>query len=139
MGAPYYGAYAATAAMAGGAKIVMLDAGNTNYAAYAIYGKDGKPLRAVLINSDFYSGTPPRGSQAFTLSGFTTTTVRAKRLTAPQSTSRVDEGSPPSFGGQQFENGSCVKSGTEVYETTTISANQATFTVNASEALIVYF
>ena len=139
MGAPYYGAYAASAAMADGSKIVMLDPGTTNYATYIIYATTGEPLRAVLINTDFYSGTPPRGSQVFTLSGFTTTEVKAKRLTAAQSTSRVDQGSPPTFGGQQFENGSCVKTGTEVYETTTVSDGGAIFTVNASEALVVYF
>ncbi|TVY42989.1 Beta-glucuronidase [Lachnellula occidentalis] len=124
MGASYYGAYAASAAMAGGSKIVMLDAGTTNYATYIVYGS---------------TGTPPRGSEVSKLSGFTTATVKAKRLTAPASTDRVDQGSSPSFGGQEFENGSCVKTGTEVYETISVSGGQANFTVNASEALVVYF
>ncbi|TVY39070.1 Beta-glucuronidase [Lachnellula subtilissima] len=139
MGASYYGAYAASAAMAGGSKIVILDAGTTNYATYIVYGSSGAPLRAVLINTDFYSGTSTRGSEVFTLSGFSSTSVKAKRLTAPASTSRVDEGSSPSFGGQEFENGSCVKTGTEVYETIDVSGGAANFTVNASKALVVYF
>ncbi|TVY24801.1 Beta-glucuronidase [Lachnellula hyalina] len=139
MGASYYGAYAASAAMASGSKIVMLDAGTTNYATYIVYGSTGAPLRAVLINTDFYSGSGTRGSEVFKLTGFSTTSVKAKRLTAAASTSRVDEGASPTFGGQEFENGSCVKTGTEAYETTTVSSGAANFTVNASEALIVYF
>jgi hypothetical protein len=138
MGAPYYGAYTAATALAGGSKIVMLDSGTTNYATYIIYGSNGKPLRAVLINTDYYSGTPPRGIQSFTLTGITTASVKAKRLTAANTEARVDQGSSPSFGGQEFENGTCVKTGTETYETTTVSGGAATFTVKASEALVVY-
>lgn len=139
MGAPYYGAYAAAAALASGSKIAMLDSGNTNYATYVIYASTGKPLRAVLINTDYYSGSGTRSSESFTLTGFATTTVKAKRLTAASTEARVDQGSPPTFGGQEFANGSCNLTGTEVYETTTVSSGAATFTINASEALVVYF
>ncbi|KFY93270.1 hypothetical protein V500_03803 [Pseudogymnoascus sp. VKM F-4518 (FW-2643)] len=90
MGSPYYGAYTATAAMAGGSYISVLDAGTTNYAAYIIYDSSKKPLQALLYNSDYYSGTGTRGSKVFTLSGLTLSTIKAKRLTAANSNSRVD-------------------------------------------------
>lgn len=136
MGAPYFGAYFATMALAGADHIAPLDARTTNYAAYAIY-KSGAPIRVLLYNSDYYtSGT--RSSQTFTLSGLSGSSVTAKRLTAPYATSRVDQGSNPTVGGQTFVNGTCVIQGTAVVETTTVSAGAATFTVHASEALLVY-
>ena len=86
MGSPYYGAYAATAAMAEGSYISALDAGTTNYAAYVIYDSSKKPLRALLYNSDFYaSGT--RSSVSFALSGLTGSSVKDKRLTAASANS----------------------------------------------------
>ena len=137
MGAPYYGAYAATAAMAGGSYISALDAGTTAYAVYIIYDSAGNPLKALLYNSDYYtSGT--RSSENFTLSGLTLSTIKAKRLTAASATSRVDQGSNPTFGGQTFANSTCVIGGTETYETTTVVSGAATFTVQATEALLLY-
>jgi hypothetical protein len=138
MGSPYYGAYAATAAMAGGAYISALDAGTTNYAVYVIYDSSKKPLRALLYNSDYYAGTGTRGTESFVLTGLTATTVKAKRLTAASALSRVDQGSNPTFGGQMFANVTCVIGGTETYESTAVSGGQATFSVKASEALLVY-
>lgn len=138
MGAPYYGAYAAVALMAGASHLTALDSGSTNYAAYATFGSKGLPLRVLLYNSDYYAGSGTRTTQSFTLTGLTSSTVRAKRLTAVSATSRVDQGSPPSFGGQQFGDGSCAISGTETFETTSVSGGQATFSVKATEALLVY-
>lgn len=138
MGSPYYGAYAATAAMAGGSYISALDPGTTAYAVYVIYDSAKVPLRALLYNSDYYSGTGTRGSEVFTLSGLTLASIKAKRLTAANSNSRVDQGSNPTFGGQTFANGTCVIGGTAVVETTTVSSGTASFTVLASEALLLY-
>ena len=138
MGSPYYGAYAAAAAMAGGAYISALDAGTTDYAVYVIYDSSKKPLRALLYNSDYYAGTGTRGTESFVLTGLTVTTVRAKRLTAASALSRVDQGSNPTFGGQMFANVTCAIGGTETYESTAVSGGQATFSVKASEALLVY-
>lgn len=138
MGAPYYGGYIATAAMAGGSWIQALDPGTTNYAAYVIYDSAKKPLRALLYNSDYYE-TGTRGTETFVLTGLTATSVKAKRLTAANSLSRVDAGSPPTFGGQGFTGGSCLISGTETFETTTVTSGTASFTVAASEALLIYF
>ena len=136
-GAPYYGAYTAVATLAGGSYISALDDGSSSYAGYVIYDSARRPLKALLYNSDYYSGSGTRGSGTFVLSGLGTT-ARAKRLTAPNSNSRVDQGSSPSFGTQQFANGTCVPVGTEAYESVTVSGGQATVTVLASEALLVY-
>ncbi|KAB8218925.1 hypothetical protein BDV33DRAFT_192400 [Aspergillus novoparasiticus] len=136
MGAPYYGAYFATMALANADQIAPLDDQTTPYAAYAIY-QDGAPSRILLYNSEYYTnGTRP--SQTFTLSGLTSSSVSAKRLTAPYSTSRVDQGQVPTVAGRAFANKTCVIQGDEVIETSTVSSGSATFTLSASEALLVY-
>ncbi|KAJ5205099.1 beta-glucuronidase [Penicillium cinerascens] len=136
MGAPYYGAYLATMALAGAEQIAPLDSQDTAYAAYAIY-QHGIPVKVLLYNSDYYtSGLRP--SQTFTLSGIQTHAVSAKRLTAPYATSRVDLGENPTVAGLTFENGTCAIQGSETVEVTTVSNGQASFTVGASEALLIY-
>ncbi|KAJ5669430.1 hypothetical protein N7462_010500 [Penicillium macrosclerotiorum] len=136
MGAPYYGAYFATMALADADQIAPLDSQTTAYAAYAIY-KSGVPTKVLLYNSDYYtSGT--RSSQTYVLSGLSPSSVTAKRLTAPYSTSRVDQGSNPTIAGQTFVNGTCTIQGTESIETTTVSSGKASFILAASEALLVY-
>jgi hypothetical protein len=136
MGAPYYGAYFATMALAGADQIAPLDSHTAAYAAYAIY-KSGAPIKVLLYNSDYYtSGT--RSSQTYVLSGLSSSSVTAKRLTAPYATSRVDQGGNPTIAGQTFANGTCTIQGTATTETTIVSGAKATFTVKASEALLVY-
>lgn len=138
MGAPYYGAIFATAAMAGGAHIAAIDGGSGAYAVYAIYSPAGKPMRVALYNSDYYAGSGTRESQSFVLTGLTSTIVTAKRLTAASALSRVDQGSSPTWGGQSYASGTCVATGLATLETTTVSSGKATFTLAASEALLVY-
>ncbi|KAJ5624035.1 hypothetical protein N7510_000344 [Penicillium lagena] len=136
MGSPYYGAYFASMALANADQIAPLDAQDTPYAAYAIY-KAGSPAKVLLYNSEYYaSGTRP--TQTFTLTGLSASEVTGKRLTAAYATSRVDEGENPTVAGQTFENGTCTIQGTETIETATVSAGKATFTVGASEALLIY-
>lgn len=98
-------------------------------------------MKAVLINSDYYNGTGTRVSETFVLGGLMSgKSTKAKRLTAGSALSRVDQGSNPSFGGQIVANGTCVIGGTETFETGTVgSAGTASFTVAASEALLIYF
>jgi len=138
MGAPYYGATAAVALLAGASHLTALDTGTTNYAAYVTFDSAGAPLRVLLYNSDYYAGTCTRSSTAFTLTGLTMDSVKAKRLTAASALSRPDQGGNPSFGGQYFNNGTCTVGGTEIYETTAVSGGQATFVLKATEALLVY-
>lgn len=138
MGAPYYGATAAVALMAGASHLAALDTGKTNYAAYATFDPAGDPLRVLLYNSDYYAGSGTRSSASFTLTGLTSARVKAKRLTAASALSRPDQGGNPSFGGQYFNNGTCTVGGTETYEPISVSEGQATFTVRATEALLVY-
>ncbi|KAL4974027.1 hypothetical protein BDW66DRAFT_161629 [Aspergillus desertorum] len=132
-GAPYYGAYFATMALAHADQIAPLDDQSTSYAAYAIY-KGGAPVKVLLYNSEYYtSGTRP--SQTYILTGLTSATVTAKRLTAPYSTSRVDRGESPTVAGQTFGNGDCGVEGGEAVETIAVDEGKASFTVSASEAL----
>lgn len=138
MGAPYYGAYTATAFLAGAASITALDDGNSNYAAYVTFDSAGAPLRALLYNSDYYSGSGTRSAQSFELRGLTGGSVRAKRLVGDSAVARVDQGGKVTFGGQTFTNGDCIISGGETFETLTVSGGQATASLKASEALLVY-
>jgi len=138
MGAPYYGAYAATEAMAGGKYISAVDAGTTSYAVYAVYDEAKKPIKLVLYNSDFYSGSGTRGSQTFALDGLTGATATGRRLTAASASTRVDTGGVVSFGGKTFAQGTCVEGGSEVVESVNVVGGKASFTVLASEAMVVY-
>jgi hypothetical protein len=125
-------------ALANADQIASLDSQDTAYAAYAIY-KVGAPVRVLLYNSDYYISTSEtRSLQTYTLSGLSSLSVTAKRLTAPYATSRVDQGQNPTVAGQTFVNGTCTIQGTESVETVTVSGGKATFTVAASEALLVY-
>ncbi|KAJ2978673.1 hypothetical protein NUW58_g7425 [Xylaria curta] len=114
MGAPYYGAYAATALMANAASLTALDDGNSNYAA----------------------GT--RSSQSFELRGLAGNSLRAKRLVGDSAAARVDQGGKVTFGGQTFTDGDCKVSGSETFETLTVSGGQTAVSLRASEALLVY-
>lgn len=138
MGNPYYGATAATEFMANGKYLTAIDDGTTNYAAYAVYNSAGAPIKVLLYNSDFYSGASTRTSTSFTLTGLTSSSVRAKRLTAASSYSRQDRGEPATFGGQKYTDGTCVVSGTQTFETATVNGGSVTFTIYQSEALLVY-
>ncbi|KAI1138434.1 glycoside hydrolase family 79 protein [Hypoxylon sp. FL0543] len=138
MGAPYYGAYAATALLAKASFLTALDDGTNNYAAYVSFGSDGAPLRALLYNSDYFSGSGSRSSQSFELRGLTGSTLKAKRLTAESAMSRVDQGGKVTFGGQTFTDGDCKIAGTENIESLAVSDGQVTVAVKASEALLVY-
>ncbi len=140
MGAPYYGATAAVALMAGTKSIAALDYGASNYAGYVSFDGEGKAVRVLLYNSDYWTGSGTRGVQTFTLTGLAAAaTVRAKRLTAAAGAgARVDKGDAMSFGGQTWTDGTCVVAGTETFETVKVEGGQASFQVRATEALVVY-
>ncbi|KAI1090802.1 glycoside hydrolase family 79 protein [Rostrohypoxylon terebratum] len=137
MGAPYYGAYAATDFLAKASYLTALDDGSSNYAAYVSFDSDGAPLKALLYNSDYFSGSGSRSSQSFVLQGLTGSSLKAKRLTAASAQSRVDQGATVTYGGQSFTDGNCNVSGTETFEAIAVSNGQVTVTINASEALVI--
>jgi len=136
MGSPYYGAYFAAMTLANADRIAPLDNAKTAYAAYAVY-KRNQLVRVLLYNSDYYT-SGARSSQTFTLIGLSATTVTGKRLTAASATSRQDQGGNPTVAGQTFANGTCVVQGTLAVESTTVTNGSASFTVAASEALLIY-
>ncbi|EKD18874.1 uncharacterized protein L3040_005097 [Drepanopeziza brunnea f. sp. 'multigermtubi'] len=140
IGAPYYGAYAATRAMAGGASIHALDAGKDAFAVYVVYDKQGRPLRAVLYNSEFFDGSGTRASQTFVLSGLgAVASVGARRLSAASANARADQGAAGSvtFGGLEFAAETCVSSGSDKVEKVAVTGGQVSLDVAASEALVV--
>ncbi|EHA27657.1 hypothetical protein ASPNIDRAFT_41596 [Aspergillus niger ATCC 1015] len=135
--APFYGAYTAALALSGASKIAQLDTGDSRFAAYAFYDSSNQPIRVLLYNSEYYtSGT--RSSVSVTLSGIpsATTSVSALRLTGDAATTIVGEGAI-TVGGQTFANATCELQGTKDMEATAVTAGRATFTVQASEALLI--
>lgn len=134
---PFYGGYVAADALAGAAKIASLDDGMTNYAGYAIINSIGDTIKVVFINTDFYDGLGTRATQDFTLQGLSGSQVTAKRLTAPNTLSQQDLGEAPTYAGQSVGDTTCRLSGTEVHETVAVSDGTATFTLAASEALVI--
>lgn len=82
--APFYGAWMVGLALQGADHIVASDDGTDSFAQYILY-KRGKPFKAVLINTDYYSGTGKRNSTTFTLKGLKSAKVKALRMAAPSS------------------------------------------------------
>ncbi|EQB59266.1 hypothetical protein CGLO_00363 [Colletotrichum gloeosporioides Cg-14] len=138
MGNPYVGAYTATAFLAGAKHVAALDDGKSAFAGYATYDAAGAPLRVLLYNSNYYSGSGTRAVESFVLSGLSATSVRSKRVTAASAEARQDRGGNASIGGQYFNNGTCTTGGTEKFETAAVSGGKVTLSVGASEALLVY-
>ncbi|GJE97722.1 glycoside hydrolase family 79 protein [Phanerochaete sordida] len=135
--APYYGAaFVSEFLGSDGATLAMLDDGTGAIAAYAVFNTAGRPVRVLVINSSYYSGTGTRATSAVVLSGLSagTTTAQAKRMTAPSApaTSGVTIGGSASF------TGACTRSGTQAMESVAVSGGSATVSVRASEALIVF-
>ncbi|KIM92707.1 glycoside hydrolase family 79 protein [Oidiodendron maius Zn] len=135
--APFYGAYVATAAMSGGAYISALDDGTSNYGGYVVYDASRRPVKIVLINSDYYTGNVSRPSSDFVLTGLEGKEVIARRFTAESALARVDEGRLPAFGGQYFVNENCAIAGHKIIEATKVVDGTASFNLAASEALLI--
>lgn len=87
--APYYGGYFTALALSGGDKIVADDNGETSFAQYTIY-RNGKPYKAVIVNTEYYSGSGSRDSTTFELTGLSSKTIKALRMTAPSSETRIE-------------------------------------------------
>jgi hypothetical protein len=90
----------------------------------------------LLYNSDYYiSGT--RSNVSIILTGISSSSVTAKRLTADASDSEIGTGSI-TIAGQSFVDSTCQLTGTETIETTSVTGGAATFLLEASEALLIY-
>ncbi|KAF3402328.1 Beta-glucuronidase [Talaromyces pinophilus] len=136
--APFYGGYFAALALGGGDHIVELDSGNSSYAQYVIY-RQGRPTKAVLLNTDYYSGSGERSNASITLDGLLSSKVKALRMTAASTDVTTNGiGTYPTIGGQYFSNVDCSSMGALRYESTTVSSGEVTLTIAASEALLVY-
>lgn len=82
-------------ALEGADYITASDDGTDSYAQYIIY-RNGAPSKAVLINTDYYSGNGQRSSTTFTLKGLRGKKVKAHRMAAPSSetTTTLAQNSP---------------------------------------------
>lgn len=142
MGAPFYGvAFVSEFFGTDGTKVAMLDNGTGAVASYAVFNSAGRPVRLLVYNSNYFDGTGTRTttSVAFTGGGLPTSgTATALRLTAPNATSRVDEGAAVTIGGGGEFDSTCQNTGTQTKESVVISGGGISVSVQASEALIVY-
>ena len=154
--APYYGrlkpglnrshrsgAYFTAEALASATSIAQLDDGTTPYAAYAIYTKDEKPCKVVLINTVYHPNTTTSDpAVTFTLGNIprSVRSAKGKLLTAPYSTSLVESGENPSYGGQTFSNDTCAVQGNERFVQARInrSTSSLSFSLSASQAMLVF-
>jgi hypothetical protein len=137
--APYYGAVFVSAALAGADRVASLDDGTTPYAAYVVYDRQDKPLRAVLYNSEYYDGTSAtRPSHNFTLKGLKAHgSLTAIRLTSHAATDKVEAGQNPSVAGLQFNNVTCKAQGKPAFEVVKVKCGSTQIQVMASEAVLV--
>jgi len=90
-------------ATAGGDHIVASDEGTDQYAQYIVY-KDGKPIKVVLVNTDYFSGDGERSVTEFTLTDVPACKAKAVRMTAASSDTKTtrDQADPslePTIGG----------------------------------------
>ncbi|RPD78395.1 hypothetical protein L226DRAFT_502875 [Lentinus tigrinus ALCF2SS1-7] len=138
---PYYGAVFVSEFLGtDGAKIAALDNGSSAIATYAVYSSSNTPLRLLVLNSNYFNGTGSRSSASVQFTGLATAsgTKQAKRLTAPNATSRTDQGAAVTIGGGGTFSSTCARLGTENTESVAVSGNALSVSVLASEALIVY-
>ncbi|KAK7685216.1 hypothetical protein QCA50_011579 [Cerrena zonata] len=138
---PYYGvAFVSEFFGTDGVRVAMLDDGTSAIGVYAVYSASNVPVRLLVINSNYFDGTGTRATTSVSLTGLTTSTetTKAKRLTAPNATSRSDQGAAVTIGGSTSFTSTCTRSGTQNLEDVSVSGGAATVSLQASEALIVY-
>lgn len=136
---PYYGAaFVSEFLGTNGAKVAMLDNGTSAIGVYAVFNASNSPVRLLVINTNYYSGTGTPATSAVTLSGFGTTNGTdlklAKRMTAPSATAT----SGVTIGGSTSFTGTCARSGAQAMESVTVSGGTMSVSVRASEGLIVF-
>jgi hypothetical protein len=138
--APWYGAYFVSEFLGtDGTKLSELDAGTTAIAAYVTYSSSGAPLRVLVYNSNYYNGSGTRSNStvSFTWSGGgSTSSIKAKRLTAPAATSLAAN---VTIGGTGTFDVNCnAVNNLGTYETISVNSGAFNVTVRESEAIIVY-
>lgn len=124
-----------------GSKLVMLDDGSSSLGVYAIYStKTGNVLRILIYNSAFFNGSGTRSSTVVFVDGLKSPSsganLRAKRLTAPMSTSLAGQGI--TIGQTGTFDASCKPVGKQVFESVVVQSGTASLTLKASEAVILY-
>ena len=105
-----------------------------------MFNSAGTPVRLLAINSNNYGGSGTREAATVSFSGLKTTagSIKAKRMTAPSATSRVDQGAAVTIGGSSSFSSDCSRTGTQTTESVAVSGGAASVSVKASEALIVF-
>lgn len=134
---PYYGAYFAAAAVAGGSHIAILDDGIDEFGVYAVYSSGGKLLRIALFSTEFYDGNGLRLTSQFDLNGLDDGILKIRRLTAPSALSRADRGQKPSYDGLGFTDGNCKINGKTWSEIAKVEGGRVTVSLAASEAMLL--
>ena len=119
----------------------MLDDGTSEIGTYAVFDASGRPVRLLVINSNYYNGTGTRSSSTVSFTGLASalgTQLQAKRMTAPSATSQIDQGAAVTIGGSTSFSAQCVRTGTQATESVAVSGGTVSVSVKASEALLVF-
>ena len=116
----------------------MLDNGTSSIAVYAVYGRDGAPLRVLVYNSEYYT-TGTRPSATVSLSGLSEA-VGIKRFTSNAATSLTSDANHGgiAIGTSGGFDAACDPSGTQGVESVTVQSGTVTVSIGASEAFILY-
>lgn len=158
---PFYGGYLSALALHGVDQIIATDDGTSRYGQYVLF-KKGEPVKVVIVNTEYYSGTGARSTTDFVIKSALTASgkkgrenphaaatkgPRVLRATAGSSdvtaTTAKQGGAAhagATIGGQSFSDDTCAIVGGPVFESPTVdAATGATIvSVGASEAVIVY-
>jgi len=136
--APFYGAAFVSDFLGNSTKLAMLDDGTGMIAVYGAYSAAEVPARLLIYNSGYFNGTGTRSSAIVSFSGIIAYgPLEAKRLTAPDAISRMDQGGNVTIGGVQFDP-ACQLTGAQETESISVAEGSISVSVKASEALIVY-
>ena len=138
---PYYGAaFVSEFLGTDGTRVAMLDDGSTPIGVYAIYSAANAPVRLLVVNTVYYDGSGARSNVTVTFTNVAggVGSRQAKRMTAPNATSRADAGAEVTIGGSASFTPTCTRNGVQNTETVNVNASTMQIIVGASEALIVY-
>ncbi|CAL1708072.1 unnamed protein product [Somion occarium] len=138
---PYYGvAFVSEFLGTDGAKVAMLDDGTSAIGVYVVYSSSNVPLRILVLNSNYFDGSGTRSPTSVSFTGLSTSssTKQAKRLTAPNATSRSDQGAAVTIGGSASFASNCARAGTQNTESVSANGGSMSVSLQAAEALIVF-
>lgn len=134
----FYGAYFAALALRGATQISYLPTPGTEVGAYAFW-RCKQLIRFVVYNSEYFSGKGPRRLREIKLPGIPTNikSARLLRFTDKNARAFVTDTNHPFIGKAYFDNKTCKLSAPVQYEEVHLQQGGLSFSINASEAVLI--